>query len=85
MGQVIDFQQRRPRDGEAAVKPRPTPASWPPSGPAYVEFLLEPSLTLWRSMIASYAGLWFAPLGLEVRVAERPDQPATRTRVTSGG
>ncbi len=85
MGEVIDLQQRRPKgrkDPPAAV---PAAMAWPlPPGYAAL-VMLDRSFSLWRSLVAGYAGLWFAPLGIEVRVTEKPPQRPSKARVTSGG
>ena len=70
MGQVIDIEERR--------KPRHLLDSRPPatSGmlamftPADLGQVLYPAMTAWRSWMASWATLWLAPIGLQVRAIE---------------
>lgn len=84
MGQVIDFAEARSlrRPEQSAAPPR-APA-WPLSPAAYAQHLFEPSWALWRSLVASYASFWFAPLGLEVRVGESQPRRGAKARRSSG-
>lgn len=84
MGQVIDFQERRPRGHQGQPGPRATVTAWPLLPVAYAPHLLEPSWTLWRSLVASYASFWFAPLGIEVRVGDGSAGHRPKARLTSG-
>ena len=82
MGQIIDFHQRRVREESSSPAAPPTPP-WCSARARYVETVLAPTVELWRLMVASYAGLWFAPFGLEVRPVERRDSPEPTARARS--
>jgi hypothetical protein len=86
MGQVIDLEQRR-----QSRRPEPAGLGGPPSAgwhaaqaAAYVDAVVLPSVTLWRSLVAAWACVWLAPLGLEVRRVEagRPSTPPERASST---
>ncbi|MFO1073349.1 MAG: hypothetical protein U1E17_11890 [Geminicoccaceae bacterium] len=80
MGQIIEFDGRRRSQSPKADAPGET-QGWQDAGAAYLDAVLAP-WELWRGLMASYASLWFAPLGLEVRPASREQpEPASR-RVT---
>jgi hypothetical protein len=85
MGQVIDLEQRRqsrrpdPRDLDV-----PPAAGWHAAqAAAYVDAVVLPSVTLWRSLAATWACFWLAPLGLEVRPVETGRLPAAPERASS--
>lgn len=85
MGQVINFSRRPTRSAEtthgvAGVSPRSVvmPPIYPPA-------LLDHYMALWRSLMAGYASLWFAPFGIEVKVIESGARPAPKVRASSGG
>jgi hypothetical protein len=85
MGQVINFSRRPTRSAEtthgvAAVSPRPLMMP-----PIYPQAMLVHHMALWRSLMASYAGLWFAPFGIEVKVIEKGEKPTPKVRASSGG
>jgi hypothetical protein len=84
MGQVIHLRERRPRGRREQPAPLPSAAAWPPTPAAYAQHLLEPSWALWRSLVASYASFWFAPLGIEVKVGEDRARRGEKARLTSG-
>ena len=70
MGQVIDIEERRkPRDllGPDAAA---TPGLLATIGPAEMGQMLYPAMTAWRTWLASWATLWLAPVGLQVRAIE---------------
>lgn len=80
MGQIIDLDQRR----LAAQSHQPAATSlgwdWASSHAAYVDGVLMPAVALWRASLATWAGFWLAPMGLEIRAAElrRTRRPADR-------
>lgn len=84
MGQVIEFGQRRPSGRQDRSKPAARAVPWPLSPVDYIQQVVEPSFAAWRSLVAGYAGFWFAPFGIVVKVAERPPRHSTRARVNSG-
>jgi hypothetical protein len=85
MGQIIDLEQwrrdiskRRSTGEESRVgQVQVASASW-------VEEVMLPSATLWRSVVATWACLWLAPWGLEVRpiAARRSFEPPRRRSST---
>lgn len=85
MGQVIDFSRRQTRP--TGVAPAPAAASPQPFlvQPVYPHAMLVHHMALWRSLMASYASLWFAPFGIEVKVIESDEKPAVKVRASSGG
>lgn len=73
MGQVIDIEERRrPRRTDA----EPAPGAVSTFGPTDMASMLYPAATVWRFWLASWATLWLAPMGLQVRAVELP--PASR-------
>lgn len=85
MGQVIDLEQRRRsrRPEPAGIGGSPI-AGWHAAQAAvYVDTVLLPSVTLWRSLAATWACFWLAPLGLEVRPVETDRSPTPPERASS--
>ena len=41
-------------------------------GPVEVGQMLYPAMVAWRSWLATWATLWLAPIGLQVRTVELP-------------
>jgi hypothetical protein len=79
MGQIIDLAERRRRGPAAATQGSvPESGAWPATT-FPLDTMLMP-MELWRSLLASYVGLWFAPFGLEVKpiVARSADGQAAR-------
>lgn len=70
MGQIIDFHQRRVREPPVSSASPTRAAAWSLTEPGDVETMMAPVVELWRSVFATYAAFWFAPLGLEVRAIE---------------
>jgi hypothetical protein len=69
MGQVIDLEQRRRsrRPEPAGLGGSPVAGWHAAQTAAYLDAVVLPSVTLWRSLAATWACFWLAPLGLEVR------------------
>jgi hypothetical protein len=85
MGQVIDFSRRQIRSAESAQgasarSPRPLLVQ-----PVCPQAMLVHHMALWRSLMAGYASLWFAPFGIEVKVIESGEKPMPKVRASSGG
>jgi hypothetical protein len=84
MGQIIDFHQYRLRcQGEASATASSSAGQL--VSETYVNGMLLPGMALWRSLMVSYAALWLAPLGIEVRPVEARAKPPERERATGGG
>ena len=84
MGQVIDLEQRR-----QSRRPEPSDLGVPPAAgwhaiqaAACLDAVVLP-VALWRSLAATWACFWLAPLGLEVRPVERGRSPAAPERASS--
>jgi hypothetical protein len=86
MAQVIDLEQRRQskRPEPAGLGGSPVAGWHVAQAAAYVDAVVLPSVTFWRSMAATWACFWLAPLGLEVRPVEtgRPSTPPERASST---
>jgi hypothetical protein len=85
MGQVIDLEQRRQsRRPESADRGVPPAAGWHAvQAAAYLDAVVLPSIALCRSLAATWACFWLAPLGLEVRPVETGRSPAAPERASS--
>jgi hypothetical protein len=77
MGQIIELEQWRRKQPQPAAA-TPERVVWPNLPAAYVETVVLPSMAMWRSLAASCACWWLAPLGLEVRPID-PTPPAPGT------
>jgi hypothetical protein len=65
MGQIIELHEwRRGRPGK--VGPPGDAFDWASPASGYIDAAMVP-WALWRSLFASYATLWLAPFGMEVR------------------
>lgn len=81
MGQIIDFHERRVRKEAGPSAASSIPTRSPPV--SYVETVLVPAMEFWRLVAASYAGLWLAPFGLEVRPTAGRESSEPRARARS--
>lgn len=75
MGQIIDFEQWRSRNGAAV---RVEADKWVSS--AQAADLMTSSIGMWRSAMAAWAGLWLAPYGLLVSPVQPSERPAKSQR-----
>jgi hypothetical protein len=75
MGQIIDLNQWRARQ---SVGPRPDGTTW--ASTADAADLVTTSVGMWRSMMAAWAGMWLAPLGLLVSPVSTPARAAKDQR-----
>jgi hypothetical protein len=85
MGQVIDFNRRQTRSAENAQGASAASPQAFLAQPVYPQAMLVHHMALWRSLVASYASLWFAPFGIEVKVIESGERPIPKVRARSGG
>ena len=71
MSQIIDLEQwrqhRKPQRDAATIS---AGAAWPDQPADWMRSAMLPSIVLWRSAMATWACLWLAPLGLQVRLIE---------------
>jgi hypothetical protein len=79
MGQVIDLDQRRRERAVRTISSSGATSGWH-APTTYVDNVMLPSIALWRTMMASWACWWLAPVGLEIRPIEasRPLPPQGR-------
>jgi hypothetical protein len=85
MAQVIDLEQRRQsRRPEPVGRGLQPAAGWHAvQAAAYVDAVVLPSVAFWRSLAATWACVWLAPLGLEVRPVETNRSAAAPERASS--
>ena len=84
MGHIIYLDDWRKRAQAAPTRTTLDIANcWQMLPVTYVESVLMPSITLWRTIMASYACWWLAPVGLEVRPVARASQQRDQGRLTS--
>jgi hypothetical protein len=83
MGQIIDFHQRRVRQQPVSPASATRATVWPLAQADSVAPVMAPMVELWRSILATYAAFWFAPLGLEVRAVESRKDQEEGARATS--
>lgn len=76
MGQIIQLEQWRRKQAQPA--PAAPASGWPNLPAAYIETVVLPSVAMWRTLMASCACWWLAPMGLEVRPID-PNPPAQGT------
>lgn len=77
MGQIIEFAGWRRGSSPNADASSQT-QGWNGVNTVYLDAMLTP-WEMWRGLVASYASLWFAPLGFEVRPC-KPDRTETASR-----
>lgn len=80
MGQIIELHEwRRGKPGK--VGPPGDAFSWAQPAAHCMDAAFVP-WTLWRSLFATYATLWFAPFGMEVRPIPRREPEDRMVRAT---
>ena len=82
MGEIIELRKQRPAAVRRPAPARAVQASW--NDPYAFGDLTSASVSMWRSAVAAWYGLWLAPLGLRVTPALITREPPRTGRVAGG-